>query len=66
MGEAQVQEVLAHRGTARKRASLEFQIQWTDGDITWESWERVRKLAAVDEYIRTYPRAGLKALLQDK
>ena len=66
MGEAQVQEVLAHRGTARKRASLEFQIQWTDGDVTWESWDRVRKLAAVDEYIRTYPRAGLKALLQDK
>ena len=66
LGEAQVQEVLAHRGTAKKRASLDFQVQWSDGDVTWEPWERVRKLSAVDEYIRAYPRSGLKALLQGK
>ena len=64
LGEAQVQDVLGHRGSARDRAKLEFQVQWTDGDITWEPWERVRKLAAVDEYIRAYPRSGLKSLLQ--
>ena len=64
MGEASVQAVVAHRGSPRKRASMEFQVQWTDGDVTWEPWERVRRLVAVDEYIRAYPQGGLKALLQ--
>ena len=64
LGEAQVQAVLAHKGSVKNRAALEFQIQWSDGDITWEPWERVKKLEAVDAYIRDYPRAGLKALLK--
>ena len=34
MGEAQVDAVVAHRGTARNRASLEFQVHWSDGDTT--------------------------------
>ena len=56
--------VIAHRGSARKRSTLEFQIQWTDGDITWEPWESVRKLAAVDEYIRMFPGPSLRGLLK--
>jgi hypothetical protein len=64
MGEAQVDAVVAHRGTVRNRASLEFQVQWSDGDTTWEPWEQVRKLQAVDDYIKSHPRAGLKALLK--
>jgi hypothetical protein len=64
MGEAQVDAVLAHRGTVRNRASLEFQVQWSDGDITWETWEQVRKLQAVDDYIKSHPRAGLNSLLK--
>lgn len=63
LGEAQVQAVLNHRGTARNRKELQFQIQWTDGDETWEPWERVRKLEAVDLYIRDQKGNGLKALL---
>ena len=63
LGEAQVQTVIAHRGTARNRGALEFQIQWGDGDVTWEPWERVRRLALVDEYIRGYPGSALKSLL---
>ena len=64
LGEAQVQAVLSHKGTPRKRGTLEFEIQWTDGDITWEPWERVKRLAAVDEYIKLYPRGALNSLLQ--
>jgi hypothetical protein len=63
MGEAQVQAVVAHRGTVRNRTTLEFQVQWSDGDTTWEPRERVRKLQAVDDYIKLHPRAGLNALL---
>jgi hypothetical protein len=64
MGEAQVDTVVAHRGTVRNRASLEFQVHWSDGDTTWEPWEHVRKLQAVDDYIKSHPRAGLNALLK--
>jgi hypothetical protein len=63
LGEAQVDAVLAHRGNARKRGTLEFQVQWSDGDVTWQPWESVRKLAAIDEYIRAFPGKDLKPLL---
>jgi hypothetical protein len=63
LGEAQVDAVLAHRGNARKRGTLEFQVQWSDGDVTWQPWESVRKLAAIDEYIRAFPGKDLKSLL---
>ncbi len=36
LGEAQVDAVLAHRGDARKRGTLEFQVQWLDGNVTWQ------------------------------
>jgi hypothetical protein len=51
LGEVRVEAVLAHRGDARKRGTMEFQVQWSDGDVTWQAWESVRKLAAIDEYI---------------
>ena len=35
-------------------------MQWSDGDITWEPWERVKKLVAVEDYIGEQP--ALKAL----
>lgn len=66
MGEAQVEIIRAHRGTARNRSSLEFEVLWSDGDVTWEPWENVRKLGALDEYIQSVPRSGLKPLLAGK
>ena len=64
LGEASVDAILAHRGNVRKRASLEFQVQWSDGDVTWEPWEKVKKLSAVDDYIKTHPGTSLQSLLQ--
>jgi hypothetical protein len=64
LGEASVDAILAHKGNARKRSSLEFQVQWSDGDVTWEPWEKVKKLSAVDDYIKTYPGPSLQSLLQ--
>ncbi len=63
LGEAQVDSVMAHKGTAKKRSSVEFQIQWSDGDITWEPWDRVKKLAAVDEYVKAFKERDLKGLM---
>ncbi len=59
LGEALVDSILAHRGNGRKRESLEFQV-----DVTWETWEKVKKLSAVDNYIKTQPGSGLKALMK--
>jgi hypothetical protein len=64
MGEAQVESVVDHRGSARKRATLEFKVNWTDGDVTWEPWEAVRKLAAVDDYVRVSSSPSLRGLLK--
>ena len=66
LGEAEVQGILDHRGTAKKRAAMEFLVSWTDGEQTWESWATVKKLEHIDLYIRTHPHAGLKALLPKK
>ena len=64
LGEALVDSILAHKGNGRKRESLEFQVQWSDGDVTWEPWEKVKKLSAVDDYIKTYPGTSLQYLLK--
>ena len=61
LGETEVAEVVAHRGSPRKRAEMEFKVRWTDGDVTWEPWEKVRRLAQLEEYLKTQPR--LKNLL---
>jgi hypothetical protein len=66
MGEVSVAGVLEHRGNVRKRAELEFLVQWSDGEETWEPWENVKKLAEVDEYIRAHPAAKLNSLLPRK
>jgi hypothetical protein len=60
MNEVGVTALINHRGTAKKRATMEFQVQWDDGEITWESWDVVKKLEALDKYIKDHPQ--LKAL----
>ena len=39
---------------------MEFQVAWDDGETTWEPWKVVRKLEALDQYIKDHPQ--LKAL----
>ena len=61
LGESEVVRIIEHRGSIRKRSEMEFRVEWTDGDITWEPWERVRRLGAIDDYAKSQPR--LKGLL---
>ena len=61
LGETEVIEIVAHRGSPRKRSEMEFQVNWSDGDTTWEPWENVRRLAVLDDYVKKLPR--LKVLL---
>ena len=44
LGESEVVRILNHRGSPRKRKEIEFQVEWTDGDITWEPLEKGWKL----------------------
>ena len=39
------------RGQLDKRSTLEFQVTWSDGDVSWESWETVRKTAEVSHFL---------------
>ncbi|KAJ7781961.1 hypothetical protein DFH07DRAFT_764959 [Mycena maculata] len=34
-----------------KRRNLEFQVVWTDGDVTWETLDNVNDCAAMEEYL---------------
>ena len=51
LGEAEVLSILRHEGTAKNRKAMRFEVQWSDGDPTWESWDVVRRLAPLDEYV---------------
>lgn len=55
LGELVVTEIRSHRGRPAQRAEMEFQVVWSDGDITWEPWEAVKKLAALETYLATQP-----------
>jgi len=32
LGESEVKEIFQHRGTAKKRLEMEFEVLWPDGD----------------------------------
>ena len=42
---------------------MEFEVLWSDGDTSWESWDSVKKLEPLDAYIRAHPEAKLSSLL---
>ena len=37
LGETVVSDILGHRGDPKKRSTLEFQVQWSNQDVLWES-----------------------------
>ena len=55
LAEQTVRSILSHRGQPKKRATLEFEVAWEpDGDITWESWETMRKTEILHEYLNQH------------
>ena len=55
LGELIVVEIIGHRGRPSQRTFMEFQVRWSDGDITWEPWQAVKKLAALEAYLVNQP-----------
>jgi hypothetical protein len=46
-----VEEILSHKWSGR---SVQFEVLWTLGDITWEPLAHCNKLAALDDYLRLH------------
>jgi hypothetical protein len=63
LGENAVDSILGFSGVPRQRKSLIFTVLWSDGDITEEPWENVRRLEALELFIRANPSYGLSYLL---
>ena len=47
-----VDEILAHRWGGTREKDLEFLVQWTLGDTTWEPFDSCKDLQALDEYLQ--------------
>jgi hypothetical protein len=63
LGEISVASIIAVQGNKLKRKSLTFLVRWDDGDETWEPWDTVKRLTALDVFIAANPGLGLNYLL---
>jgi len=54
-----VDAIIGHTWKGRK---IEFNIQWSLGDTTWEPYEHCKDLAALDDYLRLYGVTDWRAL----
>jgi hypothetical protein len=48
-GETEIDSFNGHRWEARR--NLQFQVIWTDGDVTWKSLANVNDCAAMEDYL---------------
>ena len=51
LGESVVIDIVAYRGNLKNKKELEFQVQWEDGDLTWEEYEKVKHLETLDDFV---------------
>jgi hypothetical protein len=55
-GEVQVESIKDHRGAPAYRKEMQFLVRWSDNTESWEPWENVKKLSALELYISKNPR----------
>ena len=55
LGESTAIRIDAFKGQPKKRSSLRFQVVWSDGDITWEPWQNIKKLALLEDFVAKTP-----------
>ena len=48
-----VEKIIAHSGKPSQRMEMRFTVQWVSGVQTEESWDTVKHLAALDQYIQS-------------
>jgi transposase InsO family protein len=55
--ELQVQSIVGHRGNPKDRKNMTFRVRWVGQepeDDSWEPWDTVKKLQALDTYIEQH------------
>jgi len=51
LGESVVTSISGVRGNSAKKQTLEFEIHWEDGEVSWEPYSAVSKLELLDEFL---------------
>jgi Chromo (CHRromatin Organisation MOdifier) domain/Integrase zinc binding domain/Integrase core domain len=57
-----VESIINHRGNARDKRNLEFLVRWKGyepNDDSWEPYDTVKDLMALDDYSKTHPELNL-------
>ena len=62
LGESKVIAISQARGNPSKKQTLEFEVQWEDGEVTWEPYAAVRKLSVLDDFLALSSDARLRRL----
>jgi hypothetical protein len=62
LGESVVSSIIGVRGNPLKKPSLEFQVQWEDGEVSWEPYLSVRNLSVLDDFLAKSTDAKLRRL----
>ena len=54
--EFEVEKILEHKGKISAKTKMKFLVKWKDDDKpTWEPYENVQDLAALEDYIHEHP-----------
>jgi hypothetical protein len=62
LGESKVIAISQARGNPSKKQTLEFEVHWEDGEVTWEPYAAVRKLSVLDDFLALSTDARLRRL----
>lgn len=57
-----VEAIVDHKGSPKQKAKMKFLVHWAGEELdeaTWESWKRVKDLAALDVYLKHHPELRL-------
>ena len=60
--ELEVEAIVDHRGSTRKRSKMKFRVRWLGyepEEDTWEPFKNVKDLQALDEYVNQHPKLRL-------
>jgi hypothetical protein len=53
LDETAVDKIDDVRGNLSRKSTLEFQVHWADGEVSWEPWDTVRKTAELSFFLQT-------------
>jgi hypothetical protein len=63
LGESVVVSISGVRGNPAKKQSLQFEVRWEDGEVSWEPHSNVSKLKVLDEYLAKSTDARLRRMV---